>query len=131
VIARPSLARRVTVSGTESLTAASDAGGNYRLLVLPGTYGVTAGPLPPGYPNPNSVPGNVVVAGGTTPVDVTLTPVPNLVYNASAVADPGPLGNGNGSPEPGETVQLTVVLTNNGAAPSTGIGAVLSTATPA
>ena len=119
----------VTVSGTESLTGASDAGGNYSLQVLPGTYGVTAGPLPPGYPNPNSVPGNAVVAGGTTTVDVTLTPVPNLVYNASAVADPGPLGNGNGSPEPGETVQLTVVLTNNGAAPSTGIGAVLSTST--
>lgn len=120
----------VTVAGTETLTAASDAGGNYSLQVLPGTYSVTAGPLPPGYPTSNTIPGNVVSAGGTTTVNVPLTPVPNLAYNASSVADPGPLGNGNGSPEPGETVQLTVTLDNNGAAPSTGINAVLSTSTP-
>ncbi len=120
----------VTVSGTESLTTAADAGGNYSLGVLPGTYSVTAGPVPPGYPSSNTVAGNSVVAAATTTVNVPLTPVPNLVYTATAVSDPGPLGNNNGYAEPGETVQLTIDLTNNGAATSTGISAVLSTATP-
>ncbi len=48
-----------------------------------------------------------------------------------AINDTGGNGNGNGYPDPGETgVQLFVSLTNNGAATSTGINAVLSTTTP-
>ncbi len=119
----------VTVSGTETLNGVSDAGGNYSLPVLPGTYSVTAGPLPPGYPASNTIAGNTVVAAATTTVNVPLTAAPNLVYTANVVADPGPLGNNNGYAEPGETVQLTISLNNNGAATSTGVSAVLSTST--
>ena len=116
----------VTVAGTETLSSVSDAGGNYSLQVLPGTYSVTAGPLAPGYPAANTISGNTVVAAATTTVNVPLVPAPNLVYTANVVADPGPLGNNNGYAEPGETVQLTITLNNNGAATSTGISAVLS-----
>ena len=57
--------------------------------------------------------------------------VPNLIYNTVAINDTGGNGNGNGDPDPGETgVQIFVSLTNNGAATSTGINAVLSTTTP-
>ena len=57
--------------------------------------------------------------------------MPNLIYNSVAINDTGGNGNGNGYPDPGETgVQIFVSLTNNGAATSTGISAVLSTTTP-
>ena len=93
---------------------------------------MTAGPLLPGYPTSNSVSGQVVTASNTTTVpDIPLTGVPNLIYNTVAINDTGGNGNGNGYPDPGETgVQLFVSLTNNGAATSTGINAVLSTTTP-
>ena len=73
-----------------------------------------------------------MTASNTTNVpDIPLTGVPNLIYSTVAINDTGGNGNGNGYPDPGETgVQLFVSLTNNGAATSTGINAVLSTTTP-
>ena len=123
----------VTISGVveSSITVQTDAGGFYSADVLPGTYNVTAGPLLPGYPTPNSANGQVVTVGNTTTVNIALDPVPNLVYDANTVVDGGPGGNGNGYPEPGETgVQLFVEAFNNGADTSTGISAVLSSPTP-
>ena len=122
----------VVESVESSVTVQTDAGGFYSFDILPGTYNLTAGPLLPGYPTPNGVNGQVVVASSTTTVpDIPLTPVPNLVYNANMVVDGGPGGNGNGYPEPGESgVQLYVNLLNNGAGTSTGVSAVLSSPTP-
>jgi hypothetical protein len=114
------------------ITVQTDSSGYYAAQVLPGTYTVTAGPLLPGYPTSNSVAGQVVTAGNTTTVpDIPLTGVPHLIYSSVTIDDTGGNGNGNGSPDPGETgVQLFVSLTNDGAATSTGINAVLSTTTP-
>ncbi len=124
----------VTVASTTeaAITVQTNATGNYTAQVLPGTYTVTAGPLLPGYPTSNSVAGQVVTANTTTNVpDIPLTGVPNLIYTAVAINDTGGNGNGNGYPDPGETgVQLSISLTNSGAATSTGISAVLSTSTP-
>ena len=125
----------VTISGgalEAAITVQTNATGNYTAQVLPATYTVTAGPLLPGYPTSNSVSGQVVTASNTTNVpDIPLMGVPNLIYNTVAINDTGGNGNGNGYPDPGETgVQLFVSLTNNGAATSTGINAVLSTTTP-
>ena len=122
----------VVESVESSVTAQTDANGYYSIDVVPGTYNVTAGPLLPGYPTQNSANGQVVVAASTTTVpDIPLTPVPYLVYDANAVDDSGPGGNGNGAPEPGETgVQLYVNLLNSGADTSTGVSAVLSSPTP-
>ena len=125
----------VTISGgalEATITVQTNATGNYTAQVLPATYTVTAGPLLPGYPTSNSVSGQVVTASNTTNVpDIPLVGVPNLIYNTVAINDTGGNGNGNGYPDPGETgVQLFVSLTNNGAATSTGINAVLSTTTP-
>ena len=125
----------VTITGgalEAAITVLTNATGNYTAQVLPATYTVTAGPLLPGYPTTNSVSGQVVTANNTTNVpDIPLTGVPHLIYNTVAINDTGGNGNGNGYPDPGETgVQLFVSLTNNGAATSTGISAVLSTTTP-
>ena len=125
----------MTISGgalEASITVQTNATGNYTAQILPATYSVTAGPLLPGYPTSNSVAGQVVTASNTTNVpDIALVGVPNLIYNSVAINDTGGNGNGNGYPDPGETgVQLSVSLTNNGAATSTGISAVLSTTTP-
>lgn len=125
----------VAISGgtlEAAITVQTNATGNYTADVLPGAYGVTAGPLLPGYPTSNSVAGQVVTASNTTTVpDIPLVGVPNLIYTSVAINDTGGNGNGNSYPDPGETgVQLSVSLTNNGAATSTGINAVLSTTTP-
>ena len=116
----------VNLVGTETMTVVTDGAGNYSVNVLPGTYDITAGPLLPGYPTAVTATGRTVGAGGTTTTDIGLVPVPNLAYNAFTVSG----GNGNSVPEPGEVnLQLRVNLTNNGAATSTGINAVLSTST--
>lgn len=123
----------VIIAGVTEMAAIvqTDATGHYTMQVLPGTYAVTAGPLLPGYPTQNSAASQVVVAGSTTSVpDIPLTGVPNLVYTAVTVNDTTGNGNSNGSPDPGESsVQLFVSLSNNGAATSDGINAVLSTTT--
>jgi hypothetical protein len=122
----------VISSGLETISLLTDATGTYSAQVLPATYSVTAGPLPPGYPASNSVSGQAVTASNTTSVpDILLTGVPDLIYSKVTINDTGGNGNGNGGPDPGETaVQIFVTLTNSGAATSTGIGAVLSTTTP-
>ena len=121
----------VTATGPETLTAQTDGSGNYSLQLLPGTYNVTAGPLLPGYPTPATIFSVGVIANATTTQDIALTGVPNLIYDAVSVVDTALGGNGNGYAEPGEiAVQLFVSLENNGAAPGTGIDAVLSTTTP-
>ena len=122
----------VISSSLETLSLLTDATGTYSAHVLPATYSVTAGPLLPGYPASNSASGQVVTAGNTTSVpEIPLTGVPNLIYSIVAINDTRGNGNGNGGADPGETgVQIFVTLTNNGAATSTGIDAVLSTTTP-
>ena len=61
----------VTISGgalEATITVQTNATGNYTAQVLPATYTVTAGPLPPGYPTSNSVSGQVVTVSNTTTV---------------------------------------------------------------
>ena len=122
----------VISSSLETRSLMTDATGTYSAQVLPATYSVTAGPLLPGYPTSNSASGQVVTASSTTTVaNIPLVGVPNLIYSSRGNQRHGGNGNGNGDPDPGETgVQLFVSLTNNGAATSTGINAVLSTTTP-
>jgi Carboxypeptidase regulatory-like domain len=120
----------VTVDGTESLSTVADGAGNYSLDVLPGTYTLTAGPVPPGYPASNSVPNVAVTAGNTTTTDIPLDPVPFLDAGTVSLDDSGSGGNGNGFAEPGESgIHLTVELENIGAATSHSVSTVLSTAT--
>jgi subtilisin-like proprotein convertase family protein len=56
---------------------------------------------------------------------------PALVSAAApTVTDPGPLGDGDGVPEPGETVSATFRLTNPGATGLTNVRAALGSSTP-
>jgi len=94
-----------------------------------GTYTLTAGPLPPGFPNPAAVPNVTVASPNTTTQDISLVPVPNLAGGQATISDQPPYGNGNGYPEPGEqNIQLTKALVNTGATAATGITAQLSPA---
>jgi hypothetical protein len=101
--------------------------------MLPGTYTVTAGPLPPGYPNSNSQSNVVITAGQTTTVpNIPLQPVPYLAYGSASVNDcaSGGGGNCNGYPEPGENnLLLTVGLHNVGATTATSVQGTLTSLT--
>jgi len=122
----------VVAQGVDTtLTVETDATGHY-YMILPGdTYTLTAGPLPPAYPNPATVPDVAVTAGQTTTVDIPMTGMPSLVEDAATVDDNVPGGNNNGYPEPGENgLLLWNSVTNNGGATSTDTGAYLAALTP-
>jgi hypothetical protein len=120
----------VQIDGPESLSTVADGGGNYSMDVLAGTYTLTAGPVPPGYPATNSVTNIGVTAGNTTTTDIPLDPVPFLQAGATTVDDSGSGGNGNGFAEPGESnIHLTIELDNVGATTSHSVNAVLTTST--
>jgi hypothetical protein len=61
--------------------------------------------------------------------DVTVH-APVLSYLDHVDDDPLYLGNGNGCPDAGETISISVDLSNSGSAPATGVVAVLSSADP-
>jgi hypothetical protein len=116
---------------TTTLTVESDIIGYYT-MTLPGeTYTITAGPLPPTYPNPSIVGEVVVNAGETTQLDIPLIPNPALVEDYYIIGDSPPFGNGNGYPEPGES-QITLVeaISNTGGITATNVTAQLMPLSP-
>lgn len=120
----------VQLDGAESLSTTTDDSGGYSVEVLPGTYSIGAGPLPPGYPTPNTVDGKVLAAGSSITTDIPLTPAPALVAGALWVDDSAG-GNGNGAAEPGEAdLHVTIEVRNDGASTSHGVSAVLSSPDP-
>ena len=116
---------------TTTLTVETGANGEYSMTLPADTYAVTAGPLPPGYPHPETVPAVVVSAGQVTSLDIALTSVPYLVEGAVSIDDAVSGGNGNGYPEPGESdVLLWESLENTGATTATNVTAHLTALTP-
>jgi hypothetical protein len=116
---------------TTTLTVETDATGHYEMILPGDTYTLTAGPLPPSYPNSVTVPNVTVTTGQTTTVDIPLTGVPYLVEDTATVDDNVPGGNGNGYPEPGESgLLLWNAVANSGGATATDIGAYLTALTP-
>jgi hypothetical protein len=113
------------------LTGQTDASGIYSMTLPAGTYTVTAGPLPPGFPFPAVVPGVVVAAGEVTSLDIGLGGNPSLEEGMAWVDDDVPGGNGNGYPEPGESgLLLWETISNTGALTATNIMAELFAVTP-
>jgi hypothetical protein len=109
----------------------TDASGFYSFNPLPGTYTVTAGPLPAiGYPVPGIATGVSVISGITTTQNIVLSGAPYLIEGSRSYDDSGQ-GNGNGYPEPGEkNVLLTEVLSNTGVTTATNVNATLTALTP-
>ena len=68
----------VANSGATVLTALTDANGYYTMTLTAAAYDLTAGPLLPGYPAPESVNDVPVAAGSTFTQDIFLAPVPFL-----------------------------------------------------
>jgi hypothetical protein len=122
----------VVAAGADmTLTAETDANGHYSMSLPGGTYAVTAGPLPPGYPEAVTIPGVEVTAGSTTSLDIPLAPQPYLAEGTLLVDDSVPGGNGNGYPEPGESgMLLWEGLANTGADAATGVTAQIVALTP-
>jgi hypothetical protein len=115
---------------TQTLTVAADSSGFYTTTLLSGSYTLTAGPLPPGYPFSNTVSGISASTGITPEQDIFLTPQPYLTGHGYQVSDPLPYGNNDGFPEPGEShISLWAGLQNVGAITSTHISASLTSLT--
>ncbi|UCD84576.1 MAG: S8 family serine peptidase [Deltaproteobacteria bacterium] len=69
----------------------------------------------------------------TVPVTLTVTPSPVIAYLSCTINDDTAgesSGNGNGMAEPGEIIEITVTLINNGSLEGFGITATLSTDDP-
>jgi len=116
---------------TTTLTVETDAAGHYQMILPGSTYTLTAGPLPPAYPDPVTVTGVAVTAGQTATVNIPLTGMPSLIEGSATVDDNVPGGNNNGFPEPGESgLLLWNSVTNNGGATATGTVATLTALTP-
>lgn len=113
-----------------TLRTTTDAVGHYFIKLPADTFELTAGPLAPVYPGTDTA--TVVLAAAETKTqDFQLAGVPVLNPAGYAVDDNVPGGNNNGYPEPGEAGLLfTTNLSNDGAGPSTGITAILTSLTP-
>jgi subtilisin-like proprotein convertase family protein len=119
----------VNSDGTRVYDGATDGSGDFSVAVLPGTYMVSAGPLPE-YPEPGYVMSVTVTSAMTTGVAIGLDPYPNLV-EAGITLDDSAGGNGNGYPEPNErSIELWEDLENTGYATATNVTAELVALTP-
>ena len=121
----------VDAGQNRAYAGSTDATGVYTLSVLPGTYAVSAGPLPMiGYPVKGTVPGVVVTSASTSVANIPLNGAPYLLEGARTYDDTAQ-GNGNGFPEPGEkNILLTEVLSNTGVTTATNVVATLTSLTP-
>jgi len=123
--------RVIGASQTVTLTAKTDASGQYTMTLPGDDYTLAAGPYLPGYPDPTVVTGVVVTAGLTTVQNIALFAQPNLVEEGVWVDDEVPGGNGNGYPEPGESgLLLWESIGNNGSVTATNVTAHLIAPTP-
>ncbi len=118
----------ILAQGSYDFSTVTDESGYYSMDLIAGSYNLTAGPLLPGYPVAEFAGDVPVVTGETTNQDFFLDPAPSLVHVGTIVADPH--GNGNGFPEPGEQdINLSEILHNQGAIPSTDVSARLTSLT--
>lgn len=123
-------------SGANSITGGvADAKNNVENVFLPAgvsgaiTVKVTAANLAaaavPGGPGTVNQDFALVVSDGT----ITGGAAPNLSIQPVTFSDAAPGGNNNGAIDPGETIALTVPLTNGGDATATGVSGTLTTTT--
>jgi hypothetical protein len=121
----------IAQSSGHALSVLADGNGQYNMALPAGTFQLSAGPFPPGFPNPANVSGVTVSVSTTTHQDLLLVPIPNLAGGETSLSDPAPYGNANGFAEPGEqALQLTVGVQNTGATAATGVTARLYSLTP-
>jgi hypothetical protein len=118
----------VVVTLNNGFASATDASGNYSILVPAGNYTATAADA-----NRNcatSTPASMalsVVIGGNTTQNFCMTGASNLQNNGVTVDDSG--GNGNGVINANECVNLKLGVKNNGCATESAIAATLTTST--
>jgi subtilisin-like proprotein convertase family protein len=115
------------VSAGNGYLATTDIAGNYRLHIPAGAYSMTV--TRSGIANGTAA-GVVVLSGAGTQKDFALAGAPALGVTAKTFVDDAAGDINNGNIDAGECVAVKVQLTNSGFGGATGIGGVLSTATP-
>lgn len=117
-------------SPTQTLTVQTSHPGAYALTLVSGVYTITAGPLYPGYPISQIIPGVTITAGLSATYDFSLAPAPYLEAGSLEIDDPIPLGNANGFLEPGEGAFIWPGIHNSGAITATQVRASLHSLDP-
>lgn len=110
-----------TVSVDGNLYGTSNAGGSFSAQLPPGTYSVTAAAFNYVAGTQNGV---VITNGGTTVVNICMTPVPNI-DPAGATITAESCSPSDNALSPGETVTVDFGLKNSGTAATTNLVATL------
>ena len=122
----------VQVSGVEGALAALYHGGVLYGSALTNASGSTTITLAESFPGPGQV--TLTVTGYNkvpyvTALDVVFPSGPYMVYHDHGIDDTAG-GNGDGVVNPGETIEMPVVLRNAGSDPATAVSAILSLVDP-
>ncbi|HEV8579257.1 MAG TPA: proprotein convertase P-domain-containing protein [Thermoanaerobaculia bacterium] len=102
-----------TVMTSNGFSRITDAAGTYSMKVPAGTYDMAASA--PGYTSAAAT-GVTVSTGGTTVQSFALGPMPILKSGTGASIVAESCGTGNGAIDPGETVTVSLPVTNTGTA---------------
>jgi len=118
---------RVLVQVSNGFSGATDANGRYSIVVPPGKYSVVASSADRlcGAAAPQSV---TVDNGAVVPANFCVSGAPRLDLVSTSFSDAG--GNGNGTINQNECVQVSVGIANNGCGASNAASGLLSTVTP-
>jgi len=110
------------VDSTGGFVRVTGTDGTYSMTVAPGTYSVTASKLS-GFPATFQT---VTLAGGqTTTVNICLTAVAVVAQSGDVPIVSEDCGMPNNTPDPGETITISLPLQNTGAASTTNLTATL------
>ncbi len=115
----------VLVQISDGHSAATDASGNYSIVVPPGSYTVQAIRTSCGASTTSAV---TVAAGGTATRNFCVPPGPGFSFGTIAIDDS--LGNGNGRINRDECIRLSLPLHNIGCATASTVTATLTSGTP-
>jgi subtilisin-like proprotein convertase family protein len=102
-----------TVATTSGFSRTTDGAGAYSMRVPAGSYDMTASA--PGYSTAVAT-GVTVATNGTTVQSFALSPMPILEAGTGAAVEAESCGTGNGAIDPGETVTVSLPVTNTGTA---------------
>jgi len=107
--------QNVNVTTPEGYFRATDAGGNYSMMVAPGTYSVTCSKA--GF---TSVTGTATVAGGgTATFNCAMQPIPVISLSGSTITAENCATDGRA--DPGETLSVQVCFNNTGTLDTTNL----------
>lgn len=112
---------QANVTATGGFQRLTVANGTYSMSVAPGSYSVGADKAPGFFGNSQGV---VVTNGGTATANICLNGVPVIASGSTTIVTES-CGIPNNLPDPGETISVSLPVTNNGGAPTANLTATL------